>query len=896
MIRMIQSKSAGQAKDYFTAALSKSDYYTNDQELAGFWQGKLAERLGLSGATSKEDFFALCENHHPQTGEPLTPRTKENRTTAYDINFHCPKSVSVLHVLSQDDHILTAFQDSVTETMQAIEKDAKTRVRLDGRHEDRETGELVWGHFTHQTARPVEDEHPDPHLHSHCFVFNATWDEREGRIKAGQFREIKQDMPYYQAQFHKILSDKLVELGYSVRRTDKSFEIEGVPQKVIDLFSKRTDEIGRFAKEKGITDARDLGELGARTRAKKQKGCSMDELKKEWREQIAELGEDGKDGGIVRYAPDRAQPSVTVSKCLDHAVEHCFERASVMHERRFLETAFRHSIGMSGATVKEISDAYQKDERMLRIKEGSRMKCTTQAVIREEQKMVELAQHGQGKMFPLYSTAPTIELAGQQGEAIRHVLTTRNRVSIIRGAAGSGKTTLMQEAVKHFENAQKEVFVFAPTVQASRGVLKEEGFEKAETVAKLLNNPEMQERLKNQVLWVDEAGLLGTKDMTALLEIATRQNARLILGGDTRQHASVVRGDALRILNTVAAIEVAEVNKIYRQKNAEYRAAIEDLSKGDVAAGFQKLDRIGSIKEVDHTKINEALVSDYMNAIRQGKSALVISPTHAQGEAITKDIRERMRLEKLLGKKDKEFVQFKSRNLTQAEKADVRNFEDGQVVQFSQNVKGFTRGSMWTVEKDGPDVMLRNNEGIRKPLPHQNSHRYDVFDKRCLQLAKGDKVLITRTGFDSQHKRLENGDIFEVASVKNDGVTLRNVRSGNTVNLGDDFGHIAYAHYVTSHASQGKTVDQVFIYQPAETFAATNAKQFYVSASRGREKALIYTNDKEQVLEHSQEIGDRMGAMELLRTRHRDFEYYQPQKEQLSIVQHKQERDYEPDR
>ena len=67
--------------------------------------------------------------------------------------------------------------------------------------------------------------------------------------------------------------------------------------------------------------------------------------------------------------------------------------------------------------------------------------------------------------------------------------------------------------------------VVAPTADASRGVLKSEGFENAETVAKLLVDKKMQDKLKNQVLWVDEAGLLGTKDMTATPE-AGRQAER----------------------------------------------------------------------------------------------------------------------------------------------------------------------------------------------------------------------------------------------------------------------------------------------------------------------------------------------------------------------------------
>lgn len=105
MIRMIPSMSAAHAKAYFSEALAKSDYYLNDQELQGQIKGQLAKRLGVQGPATKEVFFALSENRHPKTGEKLTPRTKENRIVGYDVNFHCPKSVSLLHVLSKDDHI-----------------------------------------------------------------------------------------------------------------------------------------------------------------------------------------------------------------------------------------------------------------------------------------------------------------------------------------------------------------------------------------------------------------------------------------------------------------------------------------------------------------------------------------------------------------------------------------------------------------------------------------------------------------------------------------------------------------------------------------------------------------------------------------------------------------------
>jgi hypothetical protein len=95
-------------------------------------------------------------------------------------------------------------------------------------------------------------------------------------------------------------------------------------------------------------------------------------------------------------------------------------------------------------------------------------------------------------------------------------------------------------------------------------------------------------------------------------------------------------------------------------------------------------------------------------------------------------------------------------------------------------------------------------------------------------------------------------------------VILRNAQSKVEYRLDKEFGHIAHNYCVTSHASQGKTVDEVFISQPASTFSATNAKQFYVSVSRGRDRVRIYTDDKEELMVQASQMGDRQSALELV--------------------------------
>jgi conjugative relaxase-like TrwC/TraI family protein len=876
MIRMIQSTSAGHAKAYFSDALSKSDYYLGDQELAGRLRGKLAERLGLGERVDKETFFALCENRDPITGDPLIPITRGDRRVGYDINFHAPKSASIVHALSKDGHIMDAFEASVTETMREIEKDVQTRVRTKGENFDRDAGELVWAEFTHQTARPVDGAPPDPHLHSHCFTFNATWDKEEERNKAGQFGNIKRDMPYYQALFQKKFSDKLIELGYTIKNTRQSFEIVGIPKAVIEQFSKRTNEIGQYAQEKGITGAKALSEIGAKTRAKKQAGMPMSELKNIWRQQIGRLENisGSEKEQPVRVPPKPMQPQ-SGKRCVDYALQHSFERASVMGERRLLEQAFRYGIGDGAISSDAIAKAFKEDQRIIRITEHGRVSCTTHQVLKEEQEMVRLAKARRGTMPRLYEIPPDTRLPDQQHAAVKHVLTTTNRVAIIRGAAGAGKMTLMRYAIALIEKKGKEVTVLAPSTQSSRGVLRDEGFKEANTVARFLIDDDMQENVKNQVLWIDEAGLLGTQDMKKLLEIATKKNARLILGGDTRQHSSVIRGDALRILNTVAGIKAAEVDKIYRQKNFEYKAAVKSLSEGKILDAFHKLNEMGAIAEVDPSDPYKGILKDYMTAVQANKSVLVISPTHKQGEIVTTEIRAALRQAGRLGKKEIVVPKYNNLNLTQAQKGDVSNFKEGQFVQFNQNLKGIKRGSLWSVDEiKDKTIKIKSDKGRSKSLPMDQAKDFDVLEKTTLALSKGDMVMINRPVFDKDKKRLENGTILKVESVSKKGaIILRNNKSKNTFRVPQDFGHLSHAHAITSYAAQSKTVDMVLIVQPSATFPATDLKQFYVSVSRGRDAGLIYTDDKKALLEHASQLGNRESAMEMVERGKTHFQY-----------------------
>lgn len=862
MLRITQSKSAEQAKSYYVE-LSREDYYTEGQELKGQWHGKGAELLGLGGEVGSDEFYDLCDNRDPATGGRLTPRTKDMRRIGYDINFHCPKSVSAMYAHTKDERIVTALRGAVGDTMREMETEMQTRVRIGGAQENRVTGNMVWAEFVHMTARPVDGK-PDPHLHAHCFAFNATYDQVEDRWKAGHFVDLKRDAPYYEAAFHSRLAGHMRDLGYGVEAKGKFWEIEGVPHSVIEKYSQRRDQIEALAEQLGITDAAEKDRLGATSREKKVK-MSMEELSAEWASRLtpeeksamnavqeAARGNEGKErGGDVGQ------------QAINHALVHVFERASVVSEKEVLESALRYGIGQ--LSVEQAKAAFAADKRMVHRVVGGEKRCTTWEVRDEEKRIVTFAKDTRGILDPIKTQAHEFadaRLNDGQRRAVEHVLSSSDQVTIIRGRPGTGKTTLMQEAVQAMNKAGYGVVTLAPTAEASRVTLRDAGFPTANTLESFLQSEAQQKQARGQVVWVDEASLLSARAMDRLFNVAKTQGCRVVLAGDPDQHNAVERGDAMRTLEKHAGLPVAAVTKIIRQKEETYRKAVEAMSSGDVGKAFSTLEKMNAfVEDADIAQLHSRIADDYLGFVKSGKEALIIAPQHQEGMAITGKVRERLRQEGRLKGAENSVLRLTNLKLTEAERAEHRHYQAGRVVQFVQNAPGFKRGERLSVlGRQGEEVTVQTAAGETKRLSLTLASRFQLYSCDRIALAAGDRVRVTNNGFARTGQRLDNGTLHTIARVHANG----EIEFKNKAVLAPGFGHLTHGYYVTSYVSQSKTVDWTLLAQSSLSFNAGSREQMNVSLSRGREGIRIYTDDKAKLRERVSPSAARGSALDFV--------------------------------
>lgn len=874
MIFVNHTKSASAAKDYYSQHIAPGDgkYYSeeNAAQVKGIWHGQGAEMLGLSGEVTQADFFKLCDNINPATGEHLTQRTREDRRVMTDFTFDAPKSVTLAYELGKDERVFDAFRQSVCESMAEIEDNVQARVRKSGAFDNRTTGNMIWAEHIHRTTRPV-DGSPDPQLHCHATVLNATFDPVEMQWKAVELGEVVRDKGYYQAAFHARFASKLKDLGYGIEKDGSSFRLAGITKETVAKFSRRTGVIEAEAERLGINDAAAKAKLGRRTRENKSKDpVSMEDLRKEWdsrltpEERLAlKTAGSGLAKGDAEITPDQAK---------EYALEHSFQNASAVSEKRLKAEALTYAVG--SVRPQDVADIAQHPEVIAETR-GGQVWATTKTVLNNEVAFLQFAKDGQRKLRPLIASGDAAReslagLSAEQRKAAVHILSTRDTVIGVVGKAGTGKTTMMRATRDAIEGTGQHVFAFAPSSQASRGVLVKEGFKDATTLETLLTSERMQRQVKGQVIWVDEAGQVSSNDMKRLMEVVNKGGNRLILSGDYTQHSSVEAGDAFRLLEKEAGVRLARLTEIRRQTERGYRKAVEQISQGTGKAaqkGFDALGKMGCVIEASGEKRHRMLVSDYLKAQDEGRSALIIAPTHAEGERLTEELRQTLKAQGAIGK-EREFKVRRSTGWTDAQKSDSRNYEPGMVLEWHQNAKGFTRGEKAVVTEDENGLSLLKQDGTRAAIPSDKTDRFEVFRTREIAIGKGDCIRITRNGeakVEGQRNgvRVNNGDIFTVEGFTREG----DIRIEKGKLLPKDWGHMTAGYVDTSYASQGKTVDRVFVALGNQSIPAANVKQWYVSLSRGREMAKVYVEDKRDVRGAIAKGEQRLSAVELTHTK-----------------------------
>ncbi|MFT3920950.1 MAG: AAA family ATPase [Myxococcales bacterium] len=628
---------------------------------------------------------------------------------------------------------------------------------------------------------------------------------------------------YFDRRFNQRFAAKVAALGYAIdtkwERDSKGsrryvgWDIKGIPDSAIEKFSRRTQKIEQVAERLGVTDTIAKDKLGATYRENKRKDLTLDDLRAYWNARLTD-DERLQIERTIRVAVARgcSAREPQVEEAMQYSIDHHFTRHSVVPVTTLEVTAMERCMGNALPEDVERSAAQQK----LLVRDGE---ATTAEVLAEERRCIGFASEGRGTCRPLSDKPIPAEwngltLSAEQHALIEHLWRTPDRVLLVRGSPGSGKTEATQAAVVGID---KLVVMLAPSGDASRNTLRSKGFADADTVTQFLSDTNgLQARAKDGVIFIDEAALMPIRQLRQVFDVAEQLNARVILQGDPQQHQAVERGAIYDVLQKFAGLPVAELKEIWRQKHADYKRAVIAMDRGDIGAGFDILHKLGWIKQADLVDRYGELVSDYFAGLDAHKDTLIVAPVHAACDEITRQIREQLKQRNEIGTEDRTFLKLKPLHWTDAEKADLGNYAGTEIIQFHRNSGPFKAGQRIEASQ------LQAGGYTLRP------DHFSVYGKDEIQLAVGDKIRMTNNAKDQtgRHK-LDNGRSYTVTALTEDCIRLNNGWVLKT-----DVGVISHDYARTSYGSQGRTVDRVLIAMGHESRPAIDAATFFVSGSR----------------------------------------------------------------
>jgi ATP-dependent exoDNAse (exonuclease V) alpha subunit len=563
--------------------------------------------------------------------------------------------------------------------------------------------------------------------------------------------------------------------------------------------------------------------------------------------------------------PTSHRQCVDVARIAAWADDHLFERRSVVNDYELLATALAHGRGQDF----DLAALREAIERRGYIREAGTRKLTSRDVLRCELDIVMAARGGRQCFAPLaINFAVSAALSVEQQAAVNQILESRDFMTLFRGAAGTGKSFTLKEVQRGLGAARRPVVVVAPQRQQVQD-LQKDGLA-AQTLANLLMTRELP---RNAVVMVDEAGQIGGRQLRELIRLVQAHDGRLILSGDTRQHGAVGASDALRAIEKHGGLKPAEIRQIRRQNPAlghstaeqrfirEYRAAVKAAAADRIAESFDRLDRLGCVRELTPEKRRDVLAAEYVAALAQKETALVVAQTWDEVRGVNEAIREQLRVIGKLGAGEK-LTAYQAIDATDAQKRDAGFYQPGQFAYFLRRYGRYAKGDLCEIAGESDRGVVLVKDGCRTTFSFRYADRITVAAASELEIARGDRLQLKFNGKSMEGVALANGELVTVCRVRKDGALVVQDDAGARKTLAPSQRLFNRGYAVTSYASQGKTVDTV-LFADAANRAATNRNQWYVAISRGRKRVVVFTSDKDGLRANIARTGDRELALEL---------------------------------
>ncbi|ATE68030.1 Ti-type conjugative transfer relaxase TraA [Rhizorhabdus dicambivorans] len=384
--------------------------------------------------------------------------------------------------------------------------------------------------------------------------------------------------------------------------------------------------------------------------------------------------------------------------------------------RDLAQFAFRHSDGkdqfdqvMSAVRTSPELVALGKDGRGEDRFTSRDMIDTEQRLERAGDRLAGREAHGLPAMEQsLRSTAGSegLKLGSQQEAALAHI-TGGKDIAIVVGYAGTGKSTMLGVARDEWERAGYQVRGAALSGIAAEGLEGGSGIQSRTIASMEYQWGQGRELLgPRDVLVIDEAGMIGTRQMERVLSEASQAGAKVVLVGDAEQLQAIEAGAAFRSL--AERYGAAEINEVRRQHEDWQRDATRALATGRTGEAIHAYEQHGMVHAAETREAARAELIDTWDAQRLAdpdKTRIILTHTNAEVRDLNLAARDRLRDAGELGQ-----------DVRISAERGVREFASGDRIMFLKNERGLgvKNGTLGQVVRVSPDSMaVRLDDGRR---------------------------------------------------------------------------------------------------------------------------------------------------------------------------------------
>ncbi len=605
-------------------------------------------------------------------------------------------------------------------------------------------------------------------------------------------------------------------------------------------------------------------------------------------------GTPGKDAGAAPglAAGTETAPSPAAAEAVAWAMAHLSEREAVFSRADLFAAVLAHAPGAVaiGDAEREVAALVKAGTLHAVSMPGAEDSLSLDRTVGEERETIASMQVGQGRgKAPMRGWQVQGHLSGGpltagQKDAVKTILSAKDRTVGVQGYAGTGKTTMLRRARALAEKKGWRMTGLAPSASAAETLATEAGI-RTETLQRFLARNagvaegrltrkgarEMRAAFAKTILVVDEGSLASTVQARDLLRIANELRIpRVVLVGDAKQLDAVDAGKPFAQLQA-AGMQTAVMDEIMRQRDPALKEAVEASLRGDIGRAFEKLGP--NVAEAKADNLAGAVAARWLALPAEAREATgVMAPSHALRQQINGHIRERLAREGRIHGPAMASERLVSRGYTGPEKALADSYAPGDVVAFHRPYRriGVEKGDerrVAGVDHRNREVLLEDKGGTVRWRPSEIAGRRggsEVYRVEEIELRAGDRIRWTRN---DAGLGLVNSRTAEVLKVANGRVTFR-LEGGKTLELGSSdpqLRHLDHAWASTVHAFQGRTVDNVIAAMESRHRHLSTQKSFYVEISRARDRAELVTDDAAELKAQLEAVtGERIAALEAI--------------------------------